>query len=139
MLAIDLQRPEQPQINQKLADEPIQSRQAADRERSDQKAQRRARHSPSQTAEPVDLARFHGMNDRAGTQEQQPLEQRVIPDVQQGPAQTQDDPLRAAQRSSDQRQSNADQNNADVLDAAVGQQTFEIALADREGDAQHTG
>ncbi len=65
------------------------------------------------------------------------LEQRVVPDVQQAPAKPSRTQSARPVRAADQRQAQPQQDDADVLDAAVGEQPFEVALAEREGDAEH--
>ena len=115
---------------------PFKRRQAADGDRPDQEAERGPRHRLRQAAQVVDLAGVDGVDDRAGAEEQQGLEQRVVPDVQQAAAQAEDDPVRAAQRTADQGQAEAHDDDADVLDAVVGQQPLQVVLADGEGDPE---
>ena len=79
------ERAEQAEVDEELTDEAVQRRQAADRDRPDQEAEGRPRHHLRQAAQVVDLAGVGRVDDRAGTQEQQGLEQRVVPDVQQAP------------------------------------------------------
>ena len=77
-----------------------------------------------------------GVDDRAGTEEEQGLEQGVVPDMQQAAAQAEDDPIRAAQRTADQGQAEAHDDDADVLDAVVGEQPLQVVLADGKGDPE---
>ncbi len=51
--------------------------------RADQEHERGLRHAVDQAAEPLDVALAGGVQDRAGAEEQQALEQRMIEDVQQ--------------------------------------------------------
>ena len=133
----DSQRAEQAQVDQQLADEAVQRRQPADGDRADEKAQRGPRHRLGQAAESIDLAGAGGMHHRPGAEEQKRLEQGVVPDVQQGPAQAQDDPIAALERPADQRQAEAHHDDADVLDAVVRQQPLQVVLADGKGHAEH--
>ncbi len=130
---------EQAEVDEELADEAVQRRQAADGDRPDQETDGRPRHRLRQPAQVVDLAGVGRMDDRAGTQEQQGLEQRVVPDVQQGAAQAEDDPIRAVQRAADQRQAQAHDDDADVLDAVIGQESLQVVLADGKGNPQDAG
>ena len=52
-----------------------------------------------QAAQVVDLAGVGRVDDGAGAQEEQGLEEGVVPDVQQAAAQAEDDPVRPAQAS----------------------------------------
>ncbi len=72
----------------------------------------------------VDLAGVRSMDDRAGTEKKEGLEQRVVPNVQQAAAQSKDDPIHASQRAADQGQAQADDNDADVLNTVVSEQAL---------------
>ena len=133
----DSQRAEQAQVDEQLADEAVQRRQPADGDRADEESQRGSRHGLGQAAEAIDLAGAGGMHHRSGAEEQERLEEGVVPDVQQGPAQAQDDPIGPPQRAADQGQAEAHHDDADVLDAVIGQQPLQVVLADGKGHAQH--
>ncbi len=87
----------------------------------------------------VDVAGVGRVDDGAGAEKEQGLEEGVVPDVQQGAAQAEDDPVRPAQRSPEQGQAEAHDDDADVLDTVVGQEALQVVLADGEGDAKDAG
>ena len=84
----------------------------------------------------VDVAGVDRVDDGAGAEEQEGLEQGVVPDVQQAAAQAQDDPIRAAQRTTDHGQADAHDDDADVLDAVIGEQPLQVVLADGKRDPE---
>ena len=65
------QTSEKPEIDEQLADESIQWREAADRHRSNQKQQRCLWQRPGKPTHEVNLARVHCMDYRAGGVKQQ--------------------------------------------------------------------
>ena len=87
----------------------------------------------------VDLSSVSCVDHRASAEEEQGLEDRVVPDVKEAAAQAEDDPVRSAQRSSHQSQAKAHDDDADVLDAVIGQQPLQVVLADRKGHSEDAG
>ena len=124
--------PQQTEVDQQLAHEAVERRQAADRRGADREQRRGAGHRPGEPAETIDLARAGAVDHGSGGQEQQRLEERVVPDVEQTPAQTEGDPGRLLRADTDQRQAQTHHDDSDVLDAVIGEQTLEIVLAERE-------
>ena len=85
----------------------------------------------------IDLARVHGMDDRPGAQEQERLEKGMVPHVEQGPAQTEHNPISSTQGAPEHGQAHTHDDDANVLNAVVSEQALQVMLADGEGDAQH--
>ena len=134
------ERAEQAEVYEKLADKSVQRRQAADRHRPDHEAEGSPRHRLRQTPQMIDFAGVDGVDDGAGAQEQQGLEQGVVPDMQQTTTQTEDHQILAADRTADERQSQPNHDDSDVLDAMVRQQPLQIVLTDSKRhakDARH--
>src|SRR5207244_6109694 len=104
----------------------------------DEETECRPRHRLRETSQVVDVAAVGRVDDGAGTQEEQRLEEGMVPDVQQAPSEAENHPISTPQRTADEGQAEADHDDADVLDAVVGQETLDIMLADGEGDAQYT-
>ena len=85
-----------------------------------------------ESAEAIDLARADAVDHGSGGQEEQRLEERVVPDVQQAAAQAEGDPGRLLRADTDQGQAQTHHDDADVLDAVIGEQPLEVVLAERE-------
>ncbi len=79
------------------------------------------------------------MDDRARAEEQQRLEQRVIPHVEQRAGESEHDQVLAVERATQQRDAEPERDDADVLDGVIREQALEIVLRDREPDAEHRG
>jgi hypothetical protein len=93
------------------------------------------RHPARETSQLVDLARSRALDDGTGGEEQQALEQAVVPGVQQRAREPERDQFALARRAAEERGAEAEEDDADVLDAVVREQTLEVVLADRERDA----
>ena len=128
---------ERPEVDQELADEAVQRRQARDGGRADQEASPRScRHALDQPAEAVDVARAGGVQHRAGAEEQQALEDGVVHDVQQPAAMPRTASAALPVARPDQPEAEAERDDADVLDAVVGEQALEVVLGQREQHAE---
>ena len=68
---------------QPLRNEAVERRQGRDRERTHQEEDRGARHAVDETAQPIEIAPPGGVQHRAGAEEQQRLEPRMIEHMQQ--------------------------------------------------------
>ena len=137
--AAEAERLEKPGIDQPFAGEAIQRRQGADGDGAEDEQRRRPRHAFRQPAHVFDVARVRGVDDGPGIEEEQRLEEAVVPDMQQRAAQPQDDPGRLVVRSAEQGQAYAHHDDPDVFDAAIGQDPLDVLLPDGEGDSRHAG
>ena len=79
------------------------------------------------------------LQNRPGTHEQQGLENRVIEHMEQTAGKTEGRHDRTAGRNPDHAKSCPDQDNTDILDTVVGQQPFDVMLAQGIDDAQDSG
>ena len=124
---------------QPLGDEAVQRRQGGDRDAADQEGERGLRHAVDQAAEMLHVALAGGGQHRAGAEEQQALEHRVVEHVEQRRGQRQrragGQPVGAER----QRQAEADEDDADVLDRVVGEQPLQVVLHQRVEHAEHRG
>ncbi len=77
--------------------------------------------------------------DRAGAEEQQALEQRVIEDVKERGGESERRGERHAVRLERQREPEPDEDDADILDRVIGEQPLEIVLHQRVENAHHRG
>ncbi len=128
---------EQPQVHQPLADETVERRKPADRHRAQGEQARRPRHPAPQAAQAAHFARAGRVKHGTGPEEQQRLEQPVIPHVQESARERKRAPGRMSMFHRDEREAETDQDDADVLDAVIREQSLEIVLAERERDPQH--
>src|SRR5262245_13337543 len=103
---------EEAEVDEPFADEAIEGRQPTDRHGPHEKAARRPGHWPGQPAQVVELTGLSGMNGRAGTEEEQGLEEGMVPDVQEAPGQTEEDPVGPAQGTTQERYSNPHDDDA---------------------------
>jgi hypothetical protein len=76
------------------------------------------------------------VHDRAGAEEEQRLEERVVPDVEEAAGEAEHDPLRSAERAADRRHAEPEQDDPDVLDRVVGEEALEVVLREREDHAE---
>src|SRR6516225_1013190 len=76
------------------------------------------------------------MDDRAGAEEQKTLEKGMIPDVEKSSGHTENHPVVASHSSAEKSQANPQDDDADVLNAMVGEQAFQVVLANGKGDTQ---
>ena len=128
---------EETQVDQPFADEAVERRQARDGHRAQREETRRPGHGAPEPPESTHLARPRRVQHGTGAEEEQPLEERVVPHVEQRPRERQSAPGRAAVLDRHQREAETDQDDADVLDAVIGEQPLQVMLAESEGDAQH--
>ena len=130
-------RAEQPEVDQQLAHEAVERRQAADRDRADQERQPRPRHRfsspPSRSIWRVPVA----CSTEPALRNSSALNRPWFHTWSSAPpspsatrsARPSDRPITASPR--------PDADDADVLDAVIGEQALEVVLADGEGDAEH--
>ncbi len=121
---------EQTQVDDQLADQAVQRRQAADRDGSDQEGERGRGHPPLQAAQPIDLAGAGGVLNRACAEEEQGLEETVVPDVEQSSRHAEHDQLRASRGAAEQRDAQPEADDPDVLHAVIREQPLQVVLAD---------
>ena len=76
---------------------------------------------------------------RAGAEEQQALEQRMIEDVQQRRGEGERRCPVQAMRFEGERKTEADEDDADILDRAVGENALQVVLHQRVQHAEHGG
>ena len=120
---------------QPLRGEAVERRQARDRHRSDQEGTTRPRHPAEQAAEPVDLERADSPLERARTEEEQRLEDRVVHAMEQRSGECERRPGIGAARAQHEACADAEHDDPDVLDRVQGKQTLEIVLEQRVDDA----
>ena len=127
---------EEPQVDQQLAHEAVQGRQAADRDSPNQEKRGRPGHGLCQAAQTVDGPGACRVDDRTRAQEKQGLEEAVVPDMEEAARHAQHKEFGTAARAAQHRQPHAHQDDADVLDAVVGQEPLDVVLRHREGHAE---
>ncbi len=106
---------------------PLSGGSAGDRRAADQEHEARDPHPVDQPAEPVQVARAGGGLHRAGADEQQALEQRMVEHVQQRRGQRERRTGRVPVGAERHREAEAEEDDADVLDRAVGEQPLQVA------------
>ena len=97
------------------------------------------RHAVDQAAEMLHVALAGRGQHRAGAEEQQALEHRVVEDVEQRRGQRQRRGGVQAVGDERQRQAEADEDDADVLHRVVGEQALQVMLHQRVEHAEHGG
>jgi len=127
---------QQAQVHEQFAHEAVEGRQAADGHRAREEGQGGPGHGLGQPAQLVQLARVRAVVHRPGAEEQQRLEQAVVPDVQQAAGHAQGDPLRMAGSAAEGGQAQAHEDDADVLHAVIGQKALQLVLADGQDHAE---
>ena len=123
-------------VRQPFADEAVERRQAGNGHRADQKTERRHRHAADEPAHLFHVARARGLQNGAGAQKQQALEDGVVQRVVEARDQRDGRQRGMAERAEHQRRAEADQDDADVLDAVIRQQALEVVLHQRVEHAQ---
>ena len=111
-----------------FGDEPVERRQRGNRHAANEKHEGRLRHAVDQAAETLHVALTGGVEHGAGAKKQQALEQRMIENVKQSGGERQSRSERKPFGFERQRKSERGKDDADVLDGAVGEDAFEIAL-----------
>jgi hypothetical protein len=127
---------EEAEVDEPLADETVERRQAGNRDRTEGEEPGRPRHRSPESAELTHLAGAGGVQDGAGAEEEQGLEEAVIPDVQERAGEGELPPGGVGVFGGDEGAAETDENDADVFDAVVGEEAFEVVLAEGEGDAE---
>src|SRR5579862_413996 len=89
--------PEQSQVDQELAGEPVERGQATDRGRGEEEQRRGPRKHLRQPSQRVDLGRPNGSLDGSGRKEEERLENLVIPGMEERASETQGDPIPTAE------------------------------------------
>ena len=92
-----------------------------------------------EAAEPVHAAFAGRGQHRAGAEEEQALEQRVIEDVEQRRGEGQRRGAGHAVRLEGEREAEADEDEADVLDRRIGEDALQVVLHQGVEDAEHGG
>ena len=118
-----------------LGGKAVQRRQAGDRERADEERAAGPRQPPQQPAEPVEPERACRALERAGAEEEQRLEHRVIQRVQQRGGQRDRGPGVGASGAQDQACAEAEDDDPDVLDRVEREQPLQVVLEERVDDA----
>ena len=93
----------------------------------------------NEAAEMLHVALAGGGQDRAGAEEQQALEERMIEDVEERRGQRQRRRPVHAVGAKGERKAEADEDDADVLDRVIGEQALEVVLHQRVENAHHRG
>ena len=137
-------RTERRHVEQRLQREPlggeaVQGRQPRDCHRTHEEGPGRPRHPAQQPAEAVELERTDGTLERAGAEEEQRLEDRVVEGVQQRGREREGGPGLLAASAKGQARAQTEDDDADVLDRVERQQALEIVLEERVEDAADRG
>ena len=106
----------QAEVDDELADEAVERRQAADGDGADEEEGGGRGHAAGETAHLLEVAGAGRVDHRAGAEEEQRLEERVVPDVEQAAGQAEQDPVGAAGGAPGERQPQTEQDDPDVLD-----------------------
>ena len=124
---------------QPLGGETVQRRQGGDRDATCQERDGGARHAVDQAAHRLHVALAGGVQHRAGAEEQQAFEHRVVERVEQRGGQGEGGARVEAGGAERQRQAEADEHDADIFDGRVGEQALQVALHQRVQDAEDGG
>ncbi|VTR64888.1 hypothetical protein DESC_270035 [Desulfosarcina cetonica] len=127
------------QVNEKFADESIEGGQAGDGQGPDEKGHAGDFHPFQQTAQGVDGSGSGFMQDHARAHEKKGLEDGVIEHVQEGAGKAEDGHDGVLGLHADHADAHADQDDADVLHAVIGQEAFQVVLAQGIDHAEHAG
>ena len=119
--------------------EAVERRQRRDRDAADEEHEGGLRHAVNEAAELFHVALAGGIEHRAGAEEQQTLEQRMIEHVQQPGSERQRRRHHQALRLERERKAERGENDADVLDGAVGEHALDVVLHQRVEHAHHRG
>ena len=126
----------EPLEQEPLTDESVERRKSDDRDGADREAGARGRHTPHQSAHLVEVAGTGRLDRRAGSEEQQRLEDPVVEDVEkrcghEGGAERRMPVARERQRGAD-----ADEDETNVLGRRVGQKHLEVRFDQRVQDPE---
>ena len=97
------------------------------------------RHAVDEPAEMLHVALAGRGQHRAGAEEQQALEERMVEDVEERRGQRQRRGAGHAVGPEGERQAQPDEDDADVLDRVVGEQPLQVVLHQGVEDAHHRG
>ena len=125
--------------DQPLGGKSVERRQGGDGDAAAEEDESRPRHPVDQAAELFDVARARGGQHSSGAEEQQALEEGVIENVKKRSGECERRSARHAIGLEGERQAQPDEDDADVLDRAVGEQPFQVALHDGIKHAEHGG
>ena len=130
-------RREQERLQQQpLGDEPVERRQAGAGERPREREPGYPRHAMDQPSELAEAALLGRVQHRAGGEEQQALEERVIEGVIEACRQRDRREERLVVALEQDRQADAGDDNADILDRGVREQPLHVGLHRREEHAE---
>ncbi len=121
---------------QPLGDEAVERRQPGDRERADQRQPRDPGHPVDQAAQLAEAALLRRVQHRAGGEEEQALEERVVERVVEHGGQRDRGEQRLAVRLEQDGEADAGDDDADVLDRRVGEQPLHVGLHAGEDHAE---
>ena len=124
---------------QPFRDEAIERRDAGRGEHADQRDPGHPGHVMDQAAELAEIAFAGGVQDRAGGEEEQALEESVIEAVVERRRQGERGQVEQEEGFEDQRQTDADEDQPDVLDRRIGKQALHVVLHGRENYAEQRG
>ena len=77
------------------------------------------------------------MQYRTGGEEQEGLEQAVIPHMEKSACQREPTPRRVSLAHCHQRETQPNENDADIFNAVIREQTFEVVLTECKGNTQN--
>ena len=124
---------------QPLRDEAVERRQGRDRERAHQEEQRRARHAMDQPAQPVEIAPPRGVQDGAGAEEQQDLEQAWLSTWSSAAVIATAAAHSIAVGAERQRQAQRRRRSRRYSRSSIGQHALQVVLHQRIEHAEHGG
>ena len=127
---------EEAEVDEPLAREAVQRREARDRDGPGEEEERRLREDAAEAPHPVHVARPGDVDDLARPEEEERLEEAVVDDVEERARETEERPLRPARRAPREAGPEAEDDDPDVLDAVPGEEALEVVLPEGEGDAE---
>ena len=124
---------------QPLGDEAVERRQRRDRRAADKEDEGRLRHAMDEAAEALHVALAGRGEHRAGAEEQQTLEDRMVEDVQEAGGERERRRQRHAVGLERERKAEPDEDDPDVLHRVVREQPLEVVLHERVEHAHDGG
>jgi hypothetical protein len=76
------------------------------------------------------------MQNRTGAEEEEGLEETMVPDVEKAAGESEGAPGGVALFDCDHGETEADKNDADIFHTVIGEEAFEIVLTESESDAE---
>ena len=119
---------QQTQIDEPFTHQAVEGRQGGDGQTAAEHEAARPGHALEQAAELIHIPRSRGMQNAAGAQKEQPLEQGMIPDVQQAAGKSEEGQRGMPVGLREKAQAQAEKDDPHILNGRVGQTPFDIPL-----------